>query len=361
MYTRWFAGIAALVISALAVAQTTGELAEQAAKDLSAAEHYQAQVLADLRESLPPRERIRLDASDAAWRTYRNLSVELMANKYEGGSGAALFAANLKLTLTQDRTAALESYFAEGYKGAAPVVGVSGAPSPGEMKTFDGIDFCWIPAGEFVMGSAPWDQPNGDPDRVHDEVQHPVVLSKGFWMGKYEVTQGQWTAVMGSNPSENASGDRLPVENVDWNDCQAFIAKLNAAGSAYRLPTEAEWEYAARAGTLTPFSFGQTLTHAQANMHDGPGKTVGVGSYPANSWGLHDMHGNVAEWCADWYGPYPAARMTDPKGPPTGEMRIIRGGAWNTTANFLRSAYRNGNGPAVKFGALGFRLVRTEP
>ncbi len=236
----------------------------------------------------------------------------------------------------------------------------AGISQAGEARTFDGIAFCWIPAGSFTMGSYPSDQPNGDPARIHDEIPHTVTISQGFWMGRYEVTQGEWTAVMGSNPSEITGDDRLPVETVNWNDCQAFIKRLNEtqSGSVYRLPTETEWEYACRAGTKTPYSFGTTLSIAQANLHGGPDTTVVVGSYPPNAWNLHDMHGNVDEWCQDWRREYTEEAQTDPQGPSTGKFRNIRGGSWRSSDNFHRVSFRNGNEPTVRQASLGFRLVR---
>lgn len=243
---------------------------------------------------------------------------------------------------------------------AVPPVAIAEAPVAGATHTFDGIEFCWIPAGTFTMGSFPHDHPDGDPERIHNEIPHSVTISQGFWMGKYEVTQEEWAAVMDFNPSELTGNDRLPVETVNWNDCQAFIKQLNEdhGEEMYRMPTEAEWEYACRAGTKTPYHFGHTLETTQANRYGGPDKTVAVGSYPPNAWNLHDMHGNVEEWCQDWYGEYTEDDQTDPKGPAKGESRVIRGGSWRNSHIFHRVSFRNGNDPEFRHAGIGIRLVR---
>lgn len=354
----------AVIASAWANAQTTAELAAQADRELQTAETYEARVLADLWKTLTPELQKQLDDSETGWRAYRDEAVRLMQKQYEGGTAAGLFGINLKTTLTQQRSAVLEAYFAEGYHGA-PTTSNDGAPQPGEVRTFDGINFCWIPAGAFPMGCPEFGQPNHDPDRVHDEILHAVTISKGFWMGQYEVTQGEWTALMGSNPSQAKGNDRLPVENVSWNDAVAFIKKLNAKAGAdvYALPTEAQWEYACRAGTVTPFNTGDWVTDKQAAVFiiadsRGPEKPSPVGSFPPNAWNLYDMHGNVEEWCQDWYGPYADAAQTDPKGPPTGKFRIQRGGGFMASETHARSAVRSGNEPTVHTYGSGFRLVR---
>ena len=187
--------------------------------------------------------------------------------------------------------------------------------------------------------------------------QHEVTLTKPFCMGKHEVTQEQWEAVMGKNPS-STKGAKLPVTNVSWEDCQEFIKKLNAkTNGGYRLPTEAEWEYACRAGTTTAYSYGDNLTKSDANI-DGDSISA-VGSYKPNAFGLYDMHGNVWEWCEDWYADYQAGAVTDPKGPATGERRVLRGGSFNFYVWNTRSSFRFNLSPTSRYLFYGFRLART--
>ena len=189
--------------------------------------------------------------------------------------------------------------------------------------------------------------------------QHEVTLTKPFYMCKYEVTQEQYEAVMGNNPSYT-KGAKLPVTKVSWNDCQEFIKKLNAKTSGgFRLPTEAEWEYACRAGTRTVFSFGDKITPKDANYDDSRiVKPVEVESYKPNVFGLFDMHGNVWEWCEDWHGDYPFA-VTDPKGPAMGEDRVLRGGCFLDFGSLARSSLRNVSSPTTRNYFYGFRLART--
>ena len=228
------------------------------------------------------------------------------------------------------------------------------------------IQLCYCPAGIFRMGS-----PASEKNRSEDENQIQVMVSQGFWLGQTEVTQGQWAAVMGSNPS-SFKGDDLPVESVSWEDAQAFVAKLNQsaalpAGWKYALPTEAQWEYACRAGTESVFGFGDTLSSRDANFDGrypygsamkGPylGQTCVVGSYKPNGWGLYDMHGNVWEWCSDWY----AEKLvvgSDSIGALTGSNRLGRGGSWNYGGRDCRSANRNGYDPGCRLNFVGFRLA----
>ncbi len=201
-----------------------------------------------------------------------------------------------------------------------------------------------IPAGRFMMG-----------DRG-DRLQ--VTLTKPFYMGKYEVTQEQWESVMGKNPSDT-KGSKLPVTNVSWEDCQEFIKKLNdKTKGGYRLPYDAEWEYTCRAGTTTAYSYGDNLTKSDANI-DGD-SIKAVGSYRPNAFGLYDMHGNVWEWCNDWYGSLQDGEVTDPKGAATGSSRVMRGGSFNYGASRARSSFRNSYGsPPGRLHSLGFRLART--
>ncbi len=243
---------------------------------------------------------------------------------------------------------------------------VGGAPS-GRIYTVPSINYkmVYISPGTFMMG-----RPSGEPERDSDERQHKVTLTKGFYMGATEITQSQWKTIMGNNPSQ-FKGNNRPVENVSWNDCQEFIRKLNRqeGGNKYRLPTEAEWEYACRAGTTTPFYTGNCISTDQAN-YDGnypmPGcskgryrkKTIDVASFSPNAWGLYDMHGNVWEWCQDWYGDYSDSTMLNPVGPYSGTKRIRRGGSWYKYGHSCRSANRNMGHPANRLRTTGFRLVR---
>ncbi len=248
--------------------------------------------------------------------------------------------------------------------------------SPAGFEIWPGLrmEFVWIPAGSFVMGSR-------EPERKQrpDEVPlHEVRITRGFWLGRYEVTQRQWEAVMGENPSRFSDCEpECPVERVSWEDCRAFIDKLNArAGSMlYRLPTEAEWEYACRAGTTTRFSNGDSCLSADEANYDGHYPIAGcprgpyrkrplpVGSFAPNPWGLFDMHGNVAEWCLDWYAEdyYSRSPREDPEGPEAGRFRCVRGGAWYSYANMCRSAARDWCAPERRHENLGFRLLRIEP
>ena len=207
------------------------------------------------------------------------------------------------------------------------------AAKPGFTNSL-GMKFVWIPPGSFMMGS-----PKEDKEKLAGETQHKVTLTKGFYMGVYTVTQEEWQAVMGKNPSNFKGPKKLPVETVSWDDCQEFIQKSREKDkNAYRLPTEAEWEYACRAGTTTPFHFGDTISTDQANYNGEPyangkkgvmrGKTMPAGSFPGNAWGLHDMYGNVWQWCEDWHGDYPQIDVVDPRGPEKGQGRVVRGGSW---------------------------------
>ena len=216
------------------------------------------------------------------------------------------------------------------------------------------LEMVLIPAGKFKMGS-----PASEKERDNNETQHEVILTNPFYMGKYEVTQEQWESMMGNNPSSRTKGAKLPVTNVSWEDCQEFIKKLNASTKGgYRLPYEAEWEYTCRAGTTTAYSYGDNLTKSDANFDDDSIKAVG--DYKPNAFGLHDMHGNVWEWCADWYGDYPAGVATDPKGPATGTFRVLRGRSFAYYVSFARSSTRYNDGsPSYRSNNYGFRLART--
>jgi formylglycine-generating enzyme required for sulfatase activity len=215
-----------------------------------------------------------------------------------------------------------------------------------------------IPAGEFQMGS-----PDSDSNAFRfEKPQHLVKITKPFYLNVYEVTQQQYEKVMGSKPS-HFKGPQNPVEQVSWNDAVEFCRKLSEQESVeYRLPTEAEWEYACRAGTTTKYSFGDSeseLGDYAWYSENASGTTHPVGGKKPNAWGLYDMHGNVFEWCQDWYGDYHrAATVTDPTGPSNGSYRVYRGGGWGSDSVNCRSAYRDGNSPVIRRDYLGFRVVR---
>lgn len=216
------------------------------------------------------------------------------------------------------------------------------------------LELVLILAGVFQMGSDPSDEGHND-----DESAFEATISKPFYLGKHQVTQAQWEMVMGFNPSKT-KGSKLPVTNVSWNDCQLFIHRLNnGSEQGIRLPTEAEWEFACRAGTTTSFSFGEKITTVDANCDYKIRKPVDVGSYEPNAFGLYDMHGNVFEWCNDWYGDYPPGRSTDPQGPKVGKDRVMRGGSFCVKASSVRSALRNSAPPDFKSNDLGFRIAQT--
>ena len=207
------------------------------------------------------------------------------------------------------------------------------------------IDLVLIPAGRFMMG---------DPGKDHE-----VTITQPFYMAKYEVTQEQWESVMGSNPSTKTKGAKLPVTDVSWADCQDFIKKLNdKTKGGYRLPTEAEWEYACRAGTKTAYSFGDVISKADANYD---GETIKpVGNYKPNAFGLYDMHGNVWEWCNDWFADYDPKDNKDPQGVSSGERKVVRGGSFFLNESFSRSFTRgDGDAPTIRNNYDGLRLVRS--
>jgi formylglycine-generating enzyme required for sulfatase activity len=228
------------------------------------------------------------------------------------------------------------------------------------FRTDIGMELVWIPAGTFQMGS-PEGVGYGD-----ERPQTEVTISRPFWMGRFEVRQRDWQAVMGNNPSYS-KGEDLPVELVDWNQCVEFGKKLTERmkgkipeGYEFRLPTEAEREYACRARTTTSWSFGDEESAVKPYAwydNNAGGKTQPVGQKLANPWGLYDMHGGVWEWVLDWNGTYPGGRVTDPKGPANGSHRVIRGGAWSFSVRHCRSAYRGFGDQGNRWLNLGFRLV----
>ena len=234
---------------------------------------------------------------------------------------------------------------------------------PKRIRNKIGMEFVLIPAGSFMMGS---------PDGEGNDEEHPrhrVEITRPFYLQTTEVTQGQWKAVMGSNLSYfDSCGDDCPVERVSWEDAQEFIRRLNRmeGREIYRLPTEAEWEYACRAGSSSAYCFGDDEDrlgeYAWYRANSGY-ETHSVKGKRPNAWGLYDMHGNVWEWCQDWYGEdyYSRSPRRDPRGPSSGEERVIRGGSWCNSAGGLRSAYRNRNAPDLRNRYMGFRVARITP
>jgi formylglycine-generating enzyme required for sulfatase activity len=263
-------------------------------------------------------------------------------------------------------------------KPSLPTRNPTGAPPPSagvgrqenvDLQTYTetaggaAVEMVRVPGGKFTMGS-----PDSEAGRFIDEgPQHTVSISS-FYLGKYEVTQAQWRAVanlpkvkidLNPDPS-NFKGDNLPVEQVGWEEAIEFCDRLSqATGKTYRLPTAAEWEYAARAATTGPYA--GNLDSMGWYDRNADGKTHPAGTKQANGFGLYDMHGNVWEWCMDWYSEevYGHNPIADPKGPATGSQRVNRGGSWYSDARHCRSANRNGNAPTYRDGSIGFRLVRT--
>ena len=235
-----------------------------------------------------------------------------------------------------------------------------------------GMEFVLIPKGVFLMGS-----PDDEPGREKDELLHSVILEEPFYMQTTEVTVKQWTSVMGKSFFAGKKGkDDMPVVKVSWLDCISFIKKLNERNEGvYRLPTEAEWEYACRAGSETAYSWGNDIDCSRANYSTNtlksdacvsyarekgikPDQPAPVKSYEPNAFGLYDMHGNVWEWCQDWYAPYNVHETTDPTGPESGSYRVRRGGSWYGTGPRCRCGNRNFSHFANRYQTTGFRLVR---
>jgi formylglycine-generating enzyme required for sulfatase activity len=241
------------------------------------------------------------------------------------------------------------------------------AQPPKELTNSIGMKLVLIPKGTFMMGS-----PESEQGRNEDETQHEVTISKDYYLGVYEVTQTQYEKVMGKNPSHfqgaivgNENAD-LPVENVSWDEAVEFCKKLSdlpeekKTGRVYRLPTEAEWEYACRAGSKTAYSFddeeGLLPEYGWFNRNSSR-RTHTVGLLEPNAWGLYDLHGNVWEWCSDRYGDYPKGAVSDPSGPKVGSARVNRGGCWSDGAALCESADRNWGTPVDRDSALGVRLA----
>jgi formylglycine-generating enzyme required for sulfatase activity len=232
-----------------------------------------------------------------------------------------------------------------------PGVGVRGESNPGDTMTdpATGMELVYIPKGCFMMGSDKYS--NAKP--VHD------VCVDGFYMGKYEVTQGQWQKVMGKNPSMLQKGDNYPVESISYDDVKEFIRKLNEKSGDYRLPTEAEWEYACRANGSGKYCGGDNLDALAWYDKNSGNSTHPVGGKKANTFGLHDMSGNVWEWCADWYGKnyYASSPKDNPHGPDRGERRILRSGSYFLNTLYSRAVFRGSDPPGLRQVHFGFRLV----
>jgi formylglycine-generating enzyme required for sulfatase activity len=262
---------------------------------------------------------------------------------------AEVQAKSVRLQELRDRPAAKEVEPPAGLKaGTTRTIDL-----PGGVK----LELASIPPGTFVMGDR---QGFGN-----EKPEHEVRLTNPFWIGVTPVTQGQWKAVMGKNPSKYFIGDRHPVVNVSWDDCQQFLAKLNVTCKhqlgdlVFDLPTEAQWEYACRAGTQTRYFFGNDPGDLgdHAWFWDNSGRQVHpVGERKPNAWGLLDMNGNVWQWCQDQFGPY-GGDATDPNGPATGNTRCLRGGRWCVSADYCRSASRNWGDPALSLALDGCRVV----
>ncbi|MDM8524989.1 SUMF1/EgtB/PvdO family nonheme iron enzyme [Desulfococcaceae bacterium HSG8] len=222
------------------------------------------------------------------------------------------------------------------------------------VRTVNSMEFVRVPGGKFRMGCGSWAGSCYSGEKpVHE------VYVDDFYMGKYEVTQGQWKKIMGSNPSRSNKGDSYPVENVSWNDVQEFIRKLNEQSDGkYRLPTEAEWEYACRSGGKSEkYCGGSNIDKLAWYGGNSGSETHSVGRKAPNGLGIYDMSGNVWEWCRDWYGNYPSGSVRNPKGPNSGSPRVLRGGSWGDSAAGCRSAHRYGISPGYRYSFYGLRLV----
>lgn len=269
---------------------------------------------------------------------------------------------NLQITLTKEAVATQQSIVSQPTVAQQPVAQPTVVNSDHiSIPVKDGIsiDMVRVEAGTFTMGATPEMKDPYDDEKP----THQVTLTNDYYIGKYEVTQALWKAVMGNNPSR-FKGDNLPVETVTWNDCQKFISKLNRiTGKKFRLPTEAEWEYAARGGNKSrgyQYSGSNNLSDVAWYEDNSDSKTHAVGSKQANELGIYDMSGNVWEWCQDRYGRYSKSSQTNPTGATSGSFRVRRGGSWNFTARICRSSYRNESLPSLRNSDLGFRLVLSE-
>ncbi|MBR5626307.1 MAG: formylglycine-generating enzyme family protein [Thermoguttaceae bacterium] len=220
-----------------------------------------------------------------------------------------------------------------------------------------GVDylFSYCPPGRFLMGA-----PEHENGRDGDETEHEIILTHGFYILITPVTQKMWTSLMGTNPSR-FQGTSLPVEMVSWDDCQLFCRQLSSeTGKQIQLPTEAQWEYACRAETVGPYAGCDTLEMMGWFHENSRNKSHPVGMKASNPWHIYDMHGNVSEWCQDWYSEFTGETLTDPTGPEDGSYRVTRGGSWNSFAQSCRSAFRGALYPWKTSSQLGFRVIMTE-
>ena len=269
---------------------------------------------------------------------------------------------NLQITLTKEATTRQQSTVAQPAVAQQPVVQTpvtNGDIISIPVKDGISIDMVRVEAGTFTMGATPemkdpWDD---------EKPTHQVTLTNDYYIGKYEVTQALWKAVMGKNPSK-FKGDNLPVEQVNWKDCQEFLSKLNnTTGKKFRLPTEAEWEYAARGGKKSrgyQYSGSNNISDVAWYEDNSGSKTHTVGSKQANELGIYDMSGNVWEWCHDWKGSYSSSSQVNPTGANSGSYRVGRGGSWRHAARGCRSSYRNNSTPDNRNDSLGLRLILSE-
>ena len=286
------------------------------------------------------------------------------ANPNENGPSQSLILRQSSglVGLPEGRSAPLEEMIIRSLDHLSESAGlIALEPRPGEERDFQiatGVTMrmCWCPPGEFLMGS-----PDSEEGRQEDEGQVRVVLSKGFWMGKTQVTQAQWQEVMGNNPSR-FKGSNRPVTSVRWQDTQEFLERLNLRmgdwnGERMALPTEAQWEYAARTGQADAYACG-SLDEVAWHKGNSDGETHPVGTKKSNAWGLHDMLGNVWEWCQDWLGPGLPEKI-DQIGPDSGKRRVVRGGCSINGADVCRVEIRAGGNESGKYIHIGFRVART--
>jgi formylglycine-generating enzyme required for sulfatase activity len=290
-------------------------------------------------------------------------------NGYEKGNAMrfqGMWMLSVAILLVAGMASYTQELVAEEPEAGSAIKKAESPSLPKEITNSISMKLKLIPAGEFMMGS-----PVSERYRDEDEGPvHRVKITKPYYLGVHEVTQSQYEKVMDENPSRFKSSTN-PVEQVSWSDAVEFCKKLSEKeGRTYRLPTEAEWEYACRAGTTTPFSFGSVLNGKQANCNgNGPygtetkgpylKQTETVGSYAANAWGLYDMPGNVWEWCSDWKDSdyYEDSPTDDPEGPSSGSHRVTRGGCWGSGARRCRSAERFRLSPGYRGGDFGFRVA----